>query len=397
MSDPGMFIPSGDVALSVRDLCKTFGRGTKAKQVLTGLSFDVHPAQVVSLLGANGAGKTTLVNIASTLMLPTAGTITVCGADVVTQPRQVRQCISLTGQFAAVDGELTGKENLIFFARLNGLSRVAAAKRADELLERFRLADAAGQRAAKYSGGMRRRLDIAASLIVEPQLLFLDEPTTGLDPLSRRELWEMVDELRSQGVAVLLTTQYLDEAERLSDDIVLLREGRKVSQGSPAQLRQRFGASICRISLDEAMVAQKVATSVLPGVLARAQDDFTVDALEVTFTARNGAEDLIAANRAIISSGIEITSTSLTPPSSWERLSCPVPNRSRGCDGGYRDHRPGDRPETVKCTGPRGRCVAQQSAPAAQQCILGVSFGDPWDVDALLLGRVRTRGEFGWV
>ena len=285
MSDPDAIPSSNEVALRVRDLCKTFGKGTKAKEVLKGLSFDVRPAQVVSLLGANGAGKTTLVNIASTLMKPTSGTITVCGADVVSQPRQVRRHISLTGQFAAVDGELTGRENL----------------------DRFRLADAGDQRAAKYSGGMRRRLDIAASLIVEPQLLFLDEPTTGLDPLSRRELWEMVEELRGQGVAILLTTQYLDEAERLSDDIVVLREGRKVSQGSPSELRRRFGAPICRIALD--------AESVLPGALGHPHDDFTVDALEVSFVAHGGTEDLVSATRAITSAGLEVVSVSLTPPS----------------------------------------------------------------------------------
>ena len=227
----------------------------------------------------------------------------------------MRRHISLTGQFAAVDGELTGKENLVFFARLNGFGRAAAAERADELLDRFRLADAGDQRAAKYSGGMRRRLDIAASLIVEPQLLFLDEPTTGLDPLSRRELWEMVEELRGQGVAILLTTQYLDEAERLSDDIVVLREGRKVSQGSPSELRRRFGAPICRIALDDATLARRVAESVLPGALGHPHDDFTVDALEVSFVAHGGTEDLVSATRAITSAGLEVVSVSLTPPS----------------------------------------------------------------------------------
>lgn len=304
------------VTLCVRDLHKTFGQGGRSKEVLKGLTFEVHPAQVVSLLGANGAGKTTLVNIASTLMLPTLGTVTVCGADVVTQARQVRAAISLTGQFAAVDGELTGRENLVFFARLNGLGRRRARQRADELLERFRLADAGNQRVAKYSGGMRRRLDVAASLIVEPRLLFLDEPTTGLDPLSRRELWEMVEQLRDQGVAVLLTTQYLDEAERLSDDIVLLREGVKVAQGSPAELRRRFGAPICRITCDEQGTVGRIATTVLPGALGRPVGDFVVDGLEVCFTAHNGMADLMTAGGAITSqAGERIVQASLNPPS----------------------------------------------------------------------------------
>ncbi|MDO4717656.1 MAG: ATP-binding cassette domain-containing protein [Propionibacteriaceae bacterium] len=304
------------VPLRVLDLHKTFGCGAKAKDVLKGLTFEVQPAQVVSLLGANGAGKTTLVNIASTLMLPTAGTVTVCGADVVTQARAVREVISLTGQFAAVDGELTGRENLVFFARLNGLSRRRAKQRADELLERFRLADVGNQRVARYSGGMRRRLDIAASLIVEPRLLFLDEPTTGLDPLSRRELWEMVEELRDQGVAVLLTTQYLDEAERLSDDIVLLREGVKVAQGSPSELRRRFGAPICRIAVDGQNHLGRIAATVLPSILGRPTDDFVVDGLEICFTANHGMDDLVAAAGAIASeTGAQIVQASLNPPS----------------------------------------------------------------------------------
>ncbi|MGO1480591.1 MAG: ATP-binding cassette domain-containing protein [Brachybacterium sp.] len=315
MSDPELSPSSGEVALRVRDLGKTFTRGSTTKEVLNGLSFDVHPAQVVSLLGANGAGKTTLVNIASTLMKPTSGSVMVCGTDVVSQPRQVRRHISLTGQFAAVDGELTGPENLVFFGRLNGLPRARAAERAGELLEMFRLADAGDARVSTYSGGMRRRLDIAASLIVQPRLLFLDEPTTGLDPLSRRELWEMVEDLRSRGVAILLTTQYLDEAERLSDDIVLLREGRKVSQGSPSQLRRQFGHAICRITLDDAASAQHVATSVLPEALGRAEDEFEIDALEVSFPARGDAEDLAVAVRAITSWDLVIVSASIDPPS----------------------------------------------------------------------------------
>ncbi|MGB4777938.1 ABC transporter ATP-binding protein [Microbacterium sp.] len=196
-----------DPVLLVEGISKSFGTGDKRKEVLRGLDLTIPEGSILALLGANGAGKTTLVNILSTLTLPTAGTATVCGHDVVKDPRAVRELISLTGQFAAVDAELTGRENLIYFARLRGLGRTAARERADALLARFRLSDAGKQLARSYSGGMRRRLDIAASLIVEPRLLFLDEPTTGLDPLSRRELWEMVEELRTAGVAILLTTQ----------------------------------------------------------------------------------------------------------------------------------------------------------------------------------------------
>ncbi|MDO4716737.1 MAG: ATP-binding cassette domain-containing protein [Propionibacteriaceae bacterium] len=304
-----------DAALRVCDLHKTFGRGAKITEALRGLSFEVPRGSVVSLLGANGAGKTTLVNIASTLLLPTSGTLTVCGTDVVADPATVRRHISLTGQFAAVDGELTGRENLIFFASLQGLSKAAARVRADELLRAFRLVEAANRRVATYSGGMRRRLDIAASLTVRPDLLFLDEPTTGLDPLSRRELWDAVDDLRDQGVSVLLTTQYLDEAERLSDGIVLLRGGRVVAQGTPGELRRQFGAPVCRLGFGDAETATRCAKELLPLALGRARADFRVESLEVLFTAHDGVRDLSRAAEWLDSSGIEVASASLNPPS----------------------------------------------------------------------------------
>lgn len=248
MSDASL---PGRPVLSVCGLCKTYRSGRAAKEVLKGVTFDLPAGQIVALLGANGAGKTTLVNIASTLVPPSGGRVEVCGLDVVHQPRAVREHISLTGQFAAVDQELTGRENLVFFARLHGMTRRRAITRADELLERFRLRDAARQRVGEYSGGMRRRLDIAASLVVQPTLLFLDEPTTGLDPLSRWELRGMAEQLRDCGVAILLTTQYLDEAERLADDVVLIRDGQMVLQGPPGQIRQRFGHPVCSISLED--------------------------------------------------------------------------------------------------------------------------------------------------
>ena len=288
-----------EAALRVCDLCKTFGRGDNATNVLKGLSFEVPRGHVVSLLGANGAGKTTLVNIASTLMLPTSGEICVCGTDVVANPSEVRRRISLTGQFAAVDGELSGRENLVFFARLHGMKSADARDRADELLQAFRLADAGGRRAGTYSGGMRRRLDIAASLIVEPSLLFLDEPTTG----------------RERGVSVLLTTQYLDEAERLSDDIVVLRDGRVVAQGTAGMLRRRFGAPACRLGLDDVDTARHCAEKLLPEVLDRPADDFQVDALEVLFTSHDGIHDLYRGAEGLTASGIDVVSASLSPPS----------------------------------------------------------------------------------
>jgi ABC-2 type transport system ATP-binding protein len=205
-------------------------------RVLRGVDFDVARGSIFALLGSNGAGKTTVVKILSTLLKPDAGTATVAGFDVGRHPAHVRESISLTGQFAAVDEILTGRENLILIARLR---RVKDAGRiADDLLARFQLVDAARRRVATYSGGMRRRLDIAMSLIGNPPVIFLDEPTAGLDPQARLEVWKSVKELAGQGTTVLLTTQYLDEAEQLADRIAILHEGRIIANGTLAELKQ---------------------------------------------------------------------------------------------------------------------------------------------------------------
>lgn len=221
-------------AVRVRNLTKSYGDVT----VLDGLDLDVERGTVVALLGANGAGKTTAVRILSTLLRADGGTATVDGADVATQAARVRASISLTGQFAAVDEILTGRENLTLVARLRHVpdpTRVA-----DELLARFSLTDAAGRAASTYSGGMRRRLDIAMSLVGEPAVIFLDEPTTGLDPRARREVWDAVRSLAASGTTVLLTTQYLDEAEYLADRIAILHGGRIIAEGTLAELRALF-------------------------------------------------------------------------------------------------------------------------------------------------------------
>src|SRR5262245_49116312 len=208
----------------------------KELRVLRGVDLDVARGSIFALLGANGAGKTTLVNILSTLLKPDAGTATVAGFDVATQAAEVRASISLTGQFAAVDEILTGRENLILVARLRRVKDPGTI--ADALLARFQLTDAATRRVATYSGGMRRRLDIAMSLIGNPPVIFLDEPTTGLDPQGRIEVWTSVKELASQGTTVLLTTQYLDEAEHLADRIAILHQGRIIADGTLAELKQ---------------------------------------------------------------------------------------------------------------------------------------------------------------
>ncbi|MDQ2848586.1 MAG: ATP-binding cassette domain-containing protein, partial [Actinomycetota bacterium] len=208
----------------------------KELHVLRGVDFEVAPGSIFALLGSNGAGKTTIVRILSTLLKPDAGTATVNGHDVAADPLRVRESISLTGQFAAVDEILSGRENLVLVAKLRHLR--SPGQLADNLLDRFDLTDAGSRKVATYSGGMRRRLDIAMSLIGQPKVIFLDEPTTGLDPEGRLEVWRVVQELAEQGTTVLLTTQYLDEAEQLADRIAILHQGRIIANGALAELKQ---------------------------------------------------------------------------------------------------------------------------------------------------------------
>ena len=208
----------------------------KDLQVLQGVDFEVAPGSIFALLGSNGAGKTTIVRILSTLLKSDAGTATVNGFDVTTDPVQVRESISLTGQFAAVDEILSGRENLVLVAKLRHLNDTGQV--ADDLLARFDLTDAGSRKVSTYSGGMRRRLDIAMSLIGQPKVIFLDEPTTGLDPEARIEVWQVIQELAKQGTTVLLTTQYLDEAEQLADRIAILHQGRIIANGTLAELKQ---------------------------------------------------------------------------------------------------------------------------------------------------------------
>jgi ABC-2 type transport system ATP-binding protein len=212
-----------------------------AVRVLDGLDLAAAPGTTVCLLGPNGAGKTTAVRIMATLLAPDAGIVRIAGFDVIRERTLLRTRIGLTGQYAAVDDVLTGAEQLALIGRLRGMSRVAARRRATELLDRFDLVAAADRRIATYSGGMRRRLDLAASLVVRPTVLFLDEPTTGLDLRSRLELWDIVRELVAEGTTVILTTQYLEEADALADRIAVLDVGRIVAEGSPHDLRARFG------------------------------------------------------------------------------------------------------------------------------------------------------------
>ncbi|MEV5030223.1 ABC transporter ATP-binding protein [Paenibacillus sp. LPE1-1-1.1] len=223
-----------DIAIQVKGLQKSY----KQHQVLKGVDFEVEKGSIFALLGSNGAGKTTVVKILTTLLKQDGGSVTVNGFDVASKPEDVRQAISLTGQFAAVDELLTGRENLILIAKLRYLKNPRQV--ADDLLKSFGLTEAADRRVSTYSGGMRRRLDIALSLVGKPKIIFLDEPTTGLDPEARIEVWNIVKELAKGGTTVLLTTQYLEEAEQLADKIAILHEGKIIASGTLSELKKLF-------------------------------------------------------------------------------------------------------------------------------------------------------------
>ena len=233
------------VAVEVDDLAVSYG----SVIALDGLSLRIEAGTVFGLLGPNGAGKTTLVRVLSTLLRPNRGSARVLGNDVVRDPVSVRLTIGLAGQYAAVDEELTGRENLEMVGRLYRLSRAEARRRAGQVLDRFELTDAANRRVGTYSGGMRRRLDLAASLTGRPPVLLLDEPTTGLDPRSRQELWTILDELRDAGTTVLLTTQYLEEADRLAQRIAVIDHGKVIAEGTPAELKGSAGTDVLKVRL----------------------------------------------------------------------------------------------------------------------------------------------------
>jgi ABC-2 type transport system ATP-binding protein len=223
-------------AISARGLRKSFGD----KTVLDGIDLTVPPGTILGLLGPNGAGKTTAVHLLTTYLKPDAGEIRVNGADPARNPQAVRRAIGVTGQFSAVDGYLTGRENLMLMADLHLLPKKTGRRRAAELLERFELTEAGNKPASTYSGGMKRKLDLAMTLVGQPKVIFLDEPTTGLDPRSRRTMWEIIRELVAEGTTILLTTQYLDEADQLADRVAVLDEGRIVAEGTPAELKARI-------------------------------------------------------------------------------------------------------------------------------------------------------------
>ena len=236
---------SSPLALEASGLVKSFGE----VRAVAGVDLAVRSGSVYGVLGPNGAGKTTTIRMLATLIRPDAGTASVLGHDIVREADTVRGLVSLTGQLASVDEDLTGRENLILLARLLGLRRADAKARASELLEAFDLAEASGRLVKHFSGGMRRRLDIAASLVVTPQLLFLDEPTTGLDPRSRNQVWDIIRSLAAAGTTILLCTQYLDEADQLAEGIAVIDHGRVIAEGTPAQLKASVGSGSLHVRL----------------------------------------------------------------------------------------------------------------------------------------------------
>ena len=289
---------------------KTYNKG--AVKALDGLSLDVEEGTVLSVLGPNGAGKTTTVRILATLLSPDSGNATVGGIDVIKHPEKVREIIGLSGQYAAVDETLTGWDNLVMFGRLYHLNKKAAVKRADELLERFSLTDSAKRPIKTYSGGMRRRLDLAASLIVQPKVLFLDEPTTGLDPRGRQEMWGVIEELVKGGVTLLLTTQYLEEADQLADDIVVIDQGKVIARGTSDALKKEVGGERLEVVVDQGNIAK---TLEIVARVSRNKATLDEGLRRISAPVSNGSTALMEVLRSMDSEGIHALDVGLKRPS----------------------------------------------------------------------------------
>jgi ABC-2 type transport system ATP-binding protein len=296
-------------AIVAEGLSKRFGQ----VRAVDGIDLEQPAGTVLGMLGPNGAGKTTTVRILATLVAPGRGWARVAGLDVVNQAAAVRRLIGLSGQFAAVDPYLTGRENLSMIGQLYGLGRRTASLRADELLERFDLAKAADRMARTYSGGMRRRLDVAASLVAEPAVLFLDEPTTGLDPQGRIALWQLLGELTNHGTSLLLTTQYMEEAERLADSIVVLNHGRVIARGTPAELKAMVGGDRLELQAVPGGDPQPLAQA-LEG-LGTSLPVIDAHAGRVVLAVSDGPEVLAELARRLTTSGVRVADLALRRPS----------------------------------------------------------------------------------
>jgi ABC-2 type transport system ATP-binding protein len=298
--------PGSAPAVEAVDLVKRFGDTLAVDHV----SFSVPTGSVLGLLGPNGAGKTTTVRMLTTMSRPTSGTGRVAGHDIVAEPDAVRRAMGLTGQSATVDELLTGRENIRLIGSFAGLSRAAVRRVGDDLLERFSLTDAADRVVKNYSGGMRRRLDLAVSLVATPPVLFLDEPTTGLDPRSRNELWEVLRGLVADGTTLVLTTQYLEEADQLADEIVVVDQGRIIAQGTPTQLKDSAGLASVVVHVSDAADLERAAE-----VMRRCSDEVHLDRAARRLTARaDGLQDMLEIGAAVEASGIAVDDLGLSRP-----------------------------------------------------------------------------------
>jgi len=300
---------TGYPCITVEGAEKSFG----STQALAGVDIEVEQGTVLGLLGRNGAGKTTLVRILATLLAPDAGSVRIAGHDVVRRARMVRSLIGFAGQFAAVDETLTGRENLVLVGRLYGLRRKLARERADEVLQRLSLTQAADRRVATYSGGMRRRLDLGASLVGRPMVLIMDEPTTGLDPRTRIELWTFIEELVREGTTLLLTTQYLEEADRLADRIAVIERGRVIAAGRPDDLKQRFGGDVVEVRATSSGDVERL-VRLLDG-LGSGPPLADLRGQRVTLPTSERVQTLLAAARRIEDSGIAVEDLGVRRPS----------------------------------------------------------------------------------
>jgi len=298
---------TAEAAIVAQGLVKSFGE----LRAVDGIDLVVPRGMIFAILGPNGAGKTTLMRMLATLSRPDAGTATVLGHDLLAAPADVRGVIAMTGQFASLDEDLTGRENLILLARLWGFRRQSRA-RADELLAAFDLSDAAGKQVKNYSGGMRRRLDIAASLVVTPGVLFLDEPTTGLDPKARKDVWKMIRALAESGVTILLTTQYLEEADQLAARIAVIDHGKKIAEGTSRELKAATGSGFLHVALADPATLD-AASALLEQRLGRAVQRSTEGAeLSVLADTAREANEALA---ALVAAGIELSDFSMGQPS----------------------------------------------------------------------------------
>lgn len=294
-----------DIAIQINNLKKSF----KNLEILKGINLSIKRGTMLALLGPNGAGKTTTVRILSTLLQPDSGEVKINNLDVVDDADEVRSTIGLTGQYAAIDEYLTGRENLLMMGRLYHLSRAESKKRSNELLEEFDLIEAADRPAKTYSGGMRRKLDLALSLVATPPIIFLDEPTTGLDPRSRISMWNIIEGLKNKGTTILLTTQYLEEADKLADRIAVLDEGVIIAEGTALELKNKVGKNRLELNFNNARDLEK-AKSIIP------EKNFSVDEIEnsITIHIERGVKEVKEVLDKMEQSSLDIESMSLHKP-----------------------------------------------------------------------------------